>query len=109
MNIGLVGGPRGRVIRGNFANADGTIRVLKEKCHNCPYRPNNEFSPQLKRIHKATQDKEDDFNYCHNTYPDDVPDAMCRGSFDAFKSRFRGEPCFVEESTSLYAVYAVND
>ncbi len=102
IRLGSFGGPYSR-IDGDFSNLNGSIRVLKERCHSCPYTPNSTFNPQLKRIHKECQESRI-FNYCHNTYPSDVPDAMCRGSYDAFISRFIGTPDFIDEPKSSYIV-----
>jgi hypothetical protein len=106
--LGLFGGPDLPTITGNFGNSDGTIRVLKEKCHNCPYIVGSAFHPQFKRIHKHLKEN-GGFNYCHNTYPSDVLDAICRGSYDAFISRFNGIPDFIDEPKSSYVVLPVGD
>lgn len=105
--FGSVGGPR-NPINGEFVNLDGTVRVLKEKCQSCPYRPDSPFHPQLKRIHKFTQEHIGSFNFCHSTYPSDVPDAICRGSYDAFKSDFINIPAFIDQPKSAYIVSADN-
>lgn len=101
--IGAVGPNTSQPIHNDCKNAHGVTRVVEEKCETCPYRPGSSFNYQLKRIHEATL--KGGFNICHNSFPDDVEFAVCRGSFDAFKERFEDKSVmFIEEQKSSYVV-----
>jgi hypothetical protein len=103
--IGLYGGPLGQPINDDIENIDGSIRILREKCSTCPYRPNSSFNYQLKRIVEEIKNNPTVISQCHNTYPSDVEGAVCRGGYDAFfKDRIKGTPDFVDEPHSSYVV-----
>lgn len=98
-------------ITDDCTNFSGEIRVPKEKCATCPFRPTSNFAPQLKRIATHIKANPTQIMQCHNTFPSDVLASACRGSYDYFPTpeMQAGNVEFVENAQSKFHVMAWNE
>jgi len=67
---------------------DGRVRIMRERCSTCIFRPGNRMSLQRGRVASMLADvrRDDSFVTCHKTLGTGKPGAICRGSSDAYES-----------------------